>query len=132
MISNWLAIQLLNATLRNTAFTAPSTVFIALYTSNPTKADTGTEVTGGAYARQSVTMAAPAVIDGSQTVRNSADVTWPVATANWGTVTHFGIRTAATGGNLLYFAPLENPRSILKDDRFIIGQNKALVRFIQP
>ncbi len=132
MISNWLAQQLLNATLRGIAFTAPTTVYLALYTSNPTKADTGTEVSGGGYARQAVTMSAPTVIDGSYTVRNSADVPFPVATANWGTVSYFGIRTAATGGNLMYFAPLENPRSIQLDDRFIIAQNKALVRFIQP
>ncbi|MBJ6364142.1 hypothetical protein ACFOQM_23250 [Paenibacillus sp. GCM10012307] len=132
MISDWLAQQLLNATLRNTAFTTPATVYIALYTSNPTKADTGTEVTGGAYVRQAVTMSAPTVIDGSYTVRNTSDVPFPVATANWGTLTHFGIRTAATGGNLLYFAPLENSRSIVANDRFTMGQNKALVRFIQP
>ena len=58
-MSNFLENALINATLRNTTYTSVATIYVALYTSDPTDADTGTEVTGGSYARTSVTFAAP-------------------------------------------------------------------------
>ena len=42
--SNYLENAIINAVLRNTAYTSPSTVYVSLYTSDPTDADTGTEV----------------------------------------------------------------------------------------
>jgi hypothetical protein len=117
VISNFLATAILNQVFRNTAYTRPATVYLALYTSNPTAADTGTEVSGGSYVRQAVTFAAPAVEGGLQTVRNSAELVFPIATAEWGNITHIGIRDSATGGNLLYFGPWTSARSILSGDR---------------
>lgn len=107
-MSTYLENALENVTLRNTAYTAPATVYVALYTTNPTAADTGTEVTGGAYARQPVTFGAPS----GGVTSNTANVAFPTATAAWGNVTHVGIRDALTAGNLLYFAPLTTPRTI--------------------
>ncbi|AIQ69532.1 phage tail fiber protein [Paenibacillus graminis] len=126
-VSNYLSTALLNMVFRNTAYTRPTTVYVALYTSNPTAADTGQEVTGGAYVRQSVAFAAPAAVGGVQTVKNSADIVFPIATANWGLVTHVGIRDAATGGNLLYFGELDNARTILTSDvfKFLASQLQA-------
>lgn len=117
-VSNYLSTAVLNMIFRNTAYTRPATVYVALYIGNPTAADTGQEVTGGSYARQAVTFAAPAVSGGVQTVKNSAEIIFPIATANWGLITHVGIRDAATGGNLLYFGELENARTILTSDVF--------------
>ncbi|OZQ71566.1 hypothetical protein CA598_31905, partial [Paenibacillus sp. VTT E-133291] len=82
-----------------------------------TAADTGTEVTGGSYARQAVTFGAPALVSGQQSVANTAEVVFPVATADWGLVTHIGLRTAVTGGSLLWTKPLDNPRTLLVGDR---------------
>jgi hypothetical protein len=115
-VSNFLATALLNQVFRNTAYTRPTTVYLALYTSNPTAADSGTEVSGGSYARQAITFGAPAVVGGKQTISNASDITFPTATADWGNITHVGIRDASTGGNLLYYGPAENPRSILNGD----------------
>ncbi|WP_068616609.1 phage tail fiber protein [Paenibacillus tuaregi] len=126
-VSNYLAKALLNETFRGIEYVKPDTVYMALYTSNPTAADTGREVTGGAYARQTLTFAAPTVESGRQTIKNSADIQFPVATADWGTVTHMGIRDAATGGNLLYYGPLDSPRSILTNDRFKMLANSAVL-----
>lgn len=119
-MSNYLENALVNATLRGTPYTAPATVYIALYTTDPTDADTGTEVTGGAYARQPATFTAPT--DGATTL--SANVTFPQATAGWGTVTHIGIRDAVSGGNLLYHTPMTTARAILTGDTlaFLSGQ----------
>jgi len=122
-MSNYLAAALLNRIFRGQAMTFPTNVYVALYTSDPTKNDTGQEVTGGGYARQQVVFSAPVEEDGKQVIRNIADVVFPVAEADWGTVTHVGIRDAATGGNLLYFGPLNVPRTILTGDRmrFLTG-----------
>lgn len=130
-ISNWLSAALLNATLRNTAFSSPATVYLALYTSDPTPADTGTEVTGGGYKRMPITFAAPALENGKQTAKNSADVEFPIATADWGLVTHIGLRTAATGGNLLWSAPVPNPRTIQNGDKPKFLKDGTLVRFTE-
>ncbi|MNS16391.1 hypothetical protein D3C72_480440 [compost metagenome] len=126
-ISNFLAKALLNEVFRATEYTKPDSVYVALYTSNPTAADTGQEVNGGAYSRQAVTFTAPVAENGKQTIKNSADIQFAVATADWGTVTHVGIRDAATGGNLLYFGALDSPRSILTNDRFKILTSSAVL-----
>ncbi|MBG9736282.1 hypothetical protein [Paenibacillus alvei] len=128
-ISNWLSVALLNATLRNTAFSSPATVYLALYTSDPTPADTGTEVSGGGYKRMPISFAAPAIESGKQTVKNAADVEFPIANADWGLVTHIGLRTAESGGNLLWSAPVPNPRTIQSGDKPKFLKDGTLVRF---
>lgn len=115
-MSDYLENALINAVLRGTAYTSPSKVYIGLFTSNPTDANSGTEVTGGAYARQEITFGAPT----NGVSYNSADVLFPVATASWGTVTHIGIFDASTGGNLLFHGALTNAKTIAEDDQLKI------------
>jgi hypothetical protein len=115
-MSNYLENALINGTLRATSYTAPTTVYVALYTDDPTDADTGTEVSGGSYARTAVTFAAPS----NGVTTNSADVTFPTCTLAWGTVTHIGLRDASTGGNLLYHTPLDASKTIDLGDVFKI------------
>jgi hypothetical protein len=83
-MSNFLENALINATLRNTSYTSPATVYVALYTTDPTDADTGTEVSGNGYARQSVTFGAPS--NGASV--NSGAVEFPQATGSWGTIAY--------------------------------------------
>jgi hypothetical protein len=116
-MSNYLENALINATLRNTSYTSPATVYVGLYTSDPTDADTGTEVTGGSYARQSVTFGAPS--NGVST--NSAAIEFPQATATWGTVGWIGIEDAVSGGNLLYHTALDTSKTIENGDIFKIA-----------
>ena len=116
-MSNYLENALVNATLRNTSYTSPTTVYLALYTSDPTDADSGTEVSGGSYARQSITFGAPS--NGVST--NSAAIEFPQATGSWGTITHVGIRDALTTGNLLYHTPLDVSKTIASGDIFKIA-----------
>ena len=77
--SNYLENALINAVLRNTSYTSPTTVYVSLYTTDPTDAGSGTEVSGGSYARIAVTFGAPS--NGVST--NSADVTFPTCTSSW-------------------------------------------------
>jgi hypothetical protein len=113
-MSNYLEDALINATLRNTTYTSPATVYVALYTSDPTDANTGTECTGASYARESMAFGAPS--NGVST--NSSAVEFDQATGAWGTITHFGILDALTSGNLLYHGALTSSKVIEDGDVF--------------
>ena len=225
-ISNYLEEKIINHFLRGTAAASPATVYLALYTSDPTDADTGAEVTGGGYVRQQITLTEPTevaygtyvlvksfasgdvvefngvaftatsaiqnatnfqissntvesmdnlatalndnptinatyvattapngtitvmekttggtnvpdnmVVTGTGSIisgtgatrmitRNAADVEFAVATANWGTVTHAGVRDAATGGNLLLHGKLNLNKNIGIGDQFRVPANQ--------
>ena len=122
-MSNYLENALLNATLNATTYTAPATVYVSLWTSDPTDAGSGTEVSGGSYARTAVTFAAPS----NGVTTNSADVTFPTATASWGVVGWIGINDAASSGNLLYHSPLDTSKTIDSGDIFKISTGNLSV-----
>jgi hypothetical protein len=122
-MSNYLENALINGTLRATTYTAPTTVYVALYTTDPTDADSGTEVSGTNYARQSVTFGAPS--NGAST--NSAAVEFPQAGSSWGTITHIGLRDASSAGNLLYHTPLDASKTIASGDVFRIATSSLSV-----
>jgi hypothetical protein len=116
--THFLSDKVLNEVLRATDYVPPTTVYVALFTTATNKSGGGTEVSGGGYARQSVTFGAPtAGVDGRKVV-NSADVVFPVASASWGTITHCAIFDAATGGNMLYQGALEASKTIGVNDQF--------------
>jgi len=124
-MSNYLENALLNHVFRNTAMTSPTTVYVALYTSDPTDDDTGAEVSGGGYERQAVTFSAPS----NGVISNSSTIIFPVATANWGTITHIGIKDASTGGNLLVYNAVIQPKTINAGDQVIINAGELTITF---
>jgi len=122
-MSNFLENALINATLRNTTYTSVATVYVSLWTSDPTDAGSGTEVSGGSYARTAVTFGAPS----NGVTTNNADVTFPTATASWGTVGWIGINDALTSGNLLYHTALDTAKAIDSGDIFKIASGNLSV-----
>jgi hypothetical protein len=118
--STYLDNTVLNTFLRGMPVVAPPTVYLALYTTSPTAGGGGVEVTGGGYIRQIAVFGAPA----AQTVLNTVDVTFPIATAPYGTIVGYALFDAVSGGNMLYFADLSAPRAIQVNDqvRFPVGQ----------
>lgn len=102
--SDFLEDNILNHVLRNTAYTSSVTIEVALFTVLPAEDGTGgTEVSGGSYARQVITFAAPS----AGVVSNSGAVTFPQATLSWGTVVGIGLyEDAGAGQNLLYLGTL--------------------------
>lgn len=87
--------------------TRPTATYLALFTSNPAEDGSGTEVSGGAYARQAVSI----TVSGN-TASNTAAVEYPTATASYGTVTHVGIYDALTSGNLIAYGALTTSKAI--------------------
>lgn len=127
-MTNYLETQVLNATLRGIAYTAPTAVYIALFTSDPTETGSaGTEVTGGGYARQPVTFSAPIEEGGKTVTKNSTDVLFPVATVAYGVVTYFAIYDALTTGNSLYHGALATPKDIQVGDRLVFVTNNLVI-----
>jgi hypothetical protein len=122
-MSNYLENALINATLRNTTFTSPATVYAGLFTSDPTDAGSGTEVSGGSYARKAMTFGAPS--NGASV--NSSAVEFDQATGDWGTITHFAIFDALTTGNMLYHGALTASKTIETGDVFKFATSSVSV-----
>jgi hypothetical protein len=116
-LSDYLEAALLNHTFRNSAYSSPTTVYIGLFTSSPSDDGSGTEVSGGSYARQSVAFAAPTDATGAKQIANSADITFPTATASWGTVGYIGYFDAVSSGNLLAHGALDSSRAVETNDQ---------------
>ena len=117
-MSNYLENELYDHVCRGASFTAPTNIYVSLHTADPTESGSGTEVSGGSYARTAVTMGAPT--NGSGT--NSADVQFPQATADWGTVTHIGIWDATTVQVICYSTHhLDASKNITTGDVFKIA-----------
>lgn len=119
-ISNYLENKLLDHVLRNTAYTAPSTVYVALFTSSASLAEleAGTltnEVTGGSYSRKTVSFEAAA----NGATQNVGDISFsnmPDVTVGFAAV-----MDAATAGNVLFKGALNQAKTLDAGDTFTIA-----------
>jgi len=119
--TTYLQQEILDHISGNGAYTAP-TPYVGLFTAAPSDAGGGTEVSGGSYARVNANTSFGAA--SGTAITNNAAITFPTATASWGTVTHFGVFDAATTGNLLYWGALSTSKAIGSGDTasFAIGE----------
>lgn len=122
--------KVLDAIFGQTALPSVATAYVALYTVTPTDADaSGTEVTGGSYARQAVTNNTTNFPNATGTTpvskANGVAITWAAApTANWGTIVAWAIYDAASAGHQLAWGPLAVSKTINNGDAapaFAIG-----------
>lgn len=133
-LSTYLRQNVLNHFFRTPELDKLGFLYAALYTSDPTPANTGTEVdtvdTG--YARQVITVAdaswsAPADAAGYMSSHNLVPITWAAATDDLGTPSHWGLLDAVTGGNLWVYGPIQGTlRSITTGDDPISFEPEAL------
>lgn len=107
--TTYLQEELLDHIGGNGSYTAP-TPYVGLFTAAPSDAGGGTEVSGGSYARVNANTSFGAA--SGTTMANDATITFPTATASWGTVSHFGIFDASTSGNLLAWGPVGTPKAV--------------------
>jgi hypothetical protein len=128
-MSDYLENKLIDHIFRGVSFTAPTALHVALFTAAPSDSGGGTEVSGGSYARVNL---APSTTNWSATnsvgattnpssgttgaTSNNSAITFASPTANWGTVTHFGIFDAGSGGNLLVHGALTASKTINNGD----------------
>ena len=114
--TDYLEDKVLEHVFGGNAYSAPSTLYVALYTVAPTDTGGGTEVSGGAYARQTAAF----TVSGTNPTQasNSAAIEYPTATANYGTVVAVGIFDASSSGNLLAYANLTASKVVSTGDVF--------------
>lgn len=118
--SNYLENKILDHTLGTTTYTKP-TIYISLHTADPTETGTGTEASGGSYARQ--TAAFNAASAGSAT--NTALIQF--SNMPTGTFTHFGIWDALTAGNMLYYGPLAASKTTTLGDTLVFNSSTLTI-----
>ncbi len=125
--SDFTEIKVLDTIFNAVAFSGENSQYVALYTVTPTDVTaSGTEVTGGSYARIKIQRNAGAspkwnvgVTDGAGAVVDNLDtITFATATANWGDVLAFAIYDQLTTGNSLMWGPLTNTKTVNNNDTF--------------
>ena len=127
-MSDFLENKIIDQLFRGQAAPTTTTLHVGLLTTAPSDSGGGTEASGGSYARVAVasslanwagTQSAGSTVassgTGGQTSNNTA-ITFPTPTAGWGTVTHFAIYDAASGGNLLFWGALTIAKTINQAD----------------
>ena len=96
-----------------------SNCYIALSTTAPNADGTNfTEpLTSAGYARSIIGLSGTSATQvmsspSGGATSNTSIIFFSEATASWGTVTHFGLYTSATGGNLVLYGTLTNPITV--------------------
>ena len=132
--SNYLENKLLDHVLTATSYTAPGARYLALFTNTSGNAAANLEAgtltdevstSGTAYARQAVTFAAAS---GGSSATN-ATVTFPAATANWGTITHVAVMDGNTAGsdNVLFWGAVTTSKTIETGDTFQVSSGNLTI-----
>lgn len=115
--SDFLEDELLDHVFGNAAYSAPATLYLALFTAAPTDAGGGTECSGGGYDRADVTNNAtnfPAASGGAKA--NGQPLAFATASGSWGLVTHWALFDANSGGNMLVWGSLTASKTIDSGD----------------
>lgn len=120
-LSDYAEKLLLDWAMTTGSATRPTAWYVALYTAAPSDSGGGTEVTGSGYSRQSVTFDAATSPGG--TTSNNNTVSFTASGGSFGTVTHIGIHTASTGGQLLWHGSMTASKTVADGDtlEFSIG-----------
>lgn len=119
--SNYLELKLLEHSLGKNSFSMP-TPYLALCTVAPTDVSTGTTITepstsGTGYTRIEI----PSTSLNNATsgyINNAVTLTFPIATAAWGTITHFAVCDSVTLGNMLLWGTV-TPNIVVDTDGIV-------------
>jgi hypothetical protein len=132
--SNYLENKVLDHVLKNTAFTQPSSLYLALFNNTSGNAAANleagtltdeTSTSGTAYARKTVAFSAAS----GGTDATSATVTFDAATASWGTITHVAVMDGGTAGagNVLFWGAVTTSKTIDTGDTFQVTSGNLTI-----
>lgn len=136
LLSKYTQNLILEDLYRQTTIPVFPTLYHASYKTAATMASPGTEPSAGNYARVPLannTSVWQTAVNGSK--YNKMEHLYPQASADWGTLTHNGLHTEATGGiyiagGVYGSATVPNPVEILSIDQLAIGAGQFKVGFI--
>lgn len=133
---------LIDHVFRDTQWTKPAALYIALCTSAPTDSDTGStivEPVGNNYSRVAYNPSASSNWEatqggvsgassgtGGQTSNNGA-ITFAAASGSWGSITHIAIVSASTAGTMYFWGELSVAKTITSGDIFSFQANQLTV-----
>lgn len=127
-MSDYLENKLTDYVFRGQTYTAPTTIYVALFTTACSDSAAGTEVSGGSYARPGLassltnwagTQAAASTTASTGTggtTSNNVAINFATPSAGWGTVTYIGLMDAVTSGNMLVCTALTTSKTINTGD----------------
>ena len=132
--TDYLEAKVLDHVLGNTAFTQPTTLYVALFKSATGDDGTGTEVGSGVnYTREIVTFDPATAANDKTTSSNSAgnDIEFgPCTGTDWGPITHIAIYDSldsSGSNNMLFHGQLSAPKTITIDDSLRIGAGNLTI-----
>jgi hypothetical protein len=112
--SNYLENKILDHVFKTASFSVPTNIYVALSTADPGESGGGiAEPSGNGYAR-TICNSWDAASGGA--TQNTNAVTFPTATGSWGTISHFALFDAATGGNMLAYGALTVSKTVTTGD----------------
>ena len=126
--SDYLEGELLDHVFGKGSFTPP-TIYVAVSTADPLDSGSGlAEPSGNGYARVQTTEADWDAASGGA-IDNANAITFNEATGSWGTITHFALMDAASGGNLLLHGALGTSKTVSTGDtvKFAAGDLDVLL-----
>lgn len=132
--SDYLENALVNATLRGQNFAAPTTIYLALFTSDPTDANTGAELMDSSYVRQDMAKGEPVaagwVPPADGVTSNAKLIQFPPIADGTVVITHYALYDAQSGGNMLYHSALTTSKTMEISDvvSFDIGALTVTLR----
>lgn len=126
-LSNYAENKLLDHVFKVTSFTVPTNIYVGLSTADPGEAGAGlAEPSGNAYARVQMNSWSAA---SSRANANAGTVTFPTATGSWGTITHYAIFDASTGGNMLGYGTLTTANAVVNGNIVVFAIGEIDVTF---
>lgn len=142
-MSDFLENKMIDQLFRGQAGPVTTTLYVGLLTAAPSDSGGGTEVSNSSTAYQRVAVTSSLANwsgtqgagstdasngTGGQT-SNNTHITFPNPTSTWGTVTHFGIYDAQTGGNLLFWGTLTIAKTINQADTVTFPAGSLAITF---
>lgn len=122
-LSTFLANELLDH-IFNAAYTPPATVYLGLSTADPLDDGSGlAEPSGNGYARKAITLGAAA----SRQVAQSGAVNFDQATGSWGTISHWALFDAVSGGNMLAHGALNTSKQVVSGNTPSVASGEVTV-----
>jgi len=121
--SNYLELKLLDHVLGSTSYSQPSAIYVALSTGSFNDDASGTELSGSGYSRKLITFGTAS----SGSIASNSAVEFDTATGSWGSVSHFGLFDASSGGNLLYHGAFTSAKTIATGDILKIASGSLTV-----
>jgi hypothetical protein len=120
------------AVFRGTAYTETANYYVSLHSADPGLTG-ASELSGSGYARVAVSAAtgswtAPATNGANREITNAGAITFPTATGDWSTATHFGIWSASSGGNFIRGDAITDPKTVENGDTATIPIGSLALR----